>query len=349
MILGGPGDDTIVITATTGNGIVVDGGSGSDTYVVEASSLAGPVTISDSGSTGTDSVTVQGTAGSDTITQNGNQITPNGGTITLDSGVDALTIDGGGGSDQFTVEGTPSIAPTLQNTSSFVVQGTAGNDTINFHASGNDGDITVSLNGVNLGTYHPTARVIAYGLAGTDSIQVVGSISLTAELYGGDGNDRLKGGGGNDILIGGAGDDLIAGGSGRDMIIGGSGSDRLVGDAEDDILIAGTIVFDADRAALDDILAEWTSSRDYATRVANLMGTGSGSSFSDRLNGDTFLRSTGTNATVFDDAVADVLTGSSGLDWFLFNNDGNGLEDRVTDLHVGEFFSDLDIAFITAP
>jgi Ca2+-binding RTX toxin-like protein len=51
------------------------------------------------------------------------------------------------------------------------------------------------------------------------------------------------------------------------------------------------------------------------------------------------------NTTVHDDAAADVLTGSSGQDWFLFNNDGDGgITDAVTDLHTFEamFASDID-------
>ena len=50
------------------------------------------------------------------------------------------------------------------------------------------------------------------------------------------------------------------------------------------------------------------------------------------------------DATVFDDNAMDVLTGSSGLDWFLFNADGeNGTKkDKVTDLSGADFASDLD-------
>ena len=236
--------------------------------------------------------------------------------------------------------------PANPGTTALYVGGTSGNDTIIFSPSGNGGDITVSLNGMNLGTYHPTGRIVAYGQAGNDDLQVAGGISLTTELNGGDGNDRLKGGAGNDILRGGDGADLIAGGQGRDIIIGGTGSDRLVGDAEDDILIAGSTAFDADRAALSSVLAEWTSSRSYAIRVANILGTGSGTDFTNRLNGNTFLRPTDDNATVYDDGAADVLTGSAGQDWFIFNASGSGVQDRATDLHIGEDFTDLDIAFI---
>ncbi len=90
-------------------------------------------------------------------------------------------------------------------------------------------------------------------------------------------------------------------------------------------------------AALRSILAEWTSARSYAVRVQNLRdGTGS----VERLNGNAFP----TDATVHDDRVMDILTGSAGQDWFLFNADGdnNAAKDKATDLHASEFGSDID-------
>jgi len=104
-----------------------------------------------------------------------------------------------------------------------------------------------------------------------------------------------------------------------------------VGNADDDILIAGWTLFEVNDAALCAIMAEWTSSREYATRVANLTGADTG----ERLNGGFFLQQ---GVTVFDDDVRDVLTGSAGLDWFLFSD----TEDKVTDLSALEFADVLD-------
>ena len=44
--------------------------------------------------------------------------------------------------------------------------------------------------------------------------------------------------------------------------------------------------------------------------------TGSGASFANRLNGSFFLIADGPTRTVFDDGAIDVLSGSSGRDWF---------------------------------
>ena len=43
-----------------------------------------------------------------------------------------------------------------------------------------------------------------------------------------------------------------------------------------DYVDAGFTTFDANTAALNAVFSEWTSVRDYPTRVANLRGTGSG-------------------------------------------------------------------------
>ena len=168
--------------------------------------------------------------------------------------------------------------------------------------------------------------------AGDDHATIAGSIDLPALVEGGPGNDHLGGSGGPAVLLGGDGDDTLTGGSGRDVLIGGFGTDRLVGAAGDDILIGGWTIYDAnstggamanDRALLR-ILAEWNSERPFAVRVANLTdGRGS----QERLNDDFFLS---LGQTVLDDEDEDILTGSSGEDWFLA-----GDEDAIIGSHGG--------------
>src|SRR5262249_50738111 len=118
----------------------------------------------------------------------------------------------------------------------------------------------------------------------------------------------------------------------RDLLLGGRGADRIIGNAADDILIAATTAFDGYLAALAALLAEWTSERDYANRVANLRGEGTGP----RLNSDFFLMTEGPAATVFDDGAEDRLTGSAGCDWFVASLSGTDVLDRITDLSADE-------------
>jgi fibronectin-binding autotransporter adhesin len=160
-------------------------------------------------------------------------------------------------------------------------------------------------------------------------------------MFGGDGDDALSGGDGHDVLLGGMGDDMLLGGDGRDLLIGGFGADRLIGNGSDDLLIAGFTSFDESEAALTAIMNEWTSSRSYTERVANLQGCGSGSAWANRLNGNVYLQVDGANATVQDDGAKDKLTGSSGRDWFFANLSG-GLRDTLTDAAGNEITKDED-------
>jgi len=225
------------------------------------------------------------------------------------------------------------------------VSGTTGANSIDI-APGTGGGVTVLIDGVGFGVFQPTAGIVVSGGDGDDTLHIAGSIGVSVTLIGGPGNDSLKGGGGDDVIIGGDGIDLLVGGSGRDVLIGGNGVDRLVGNSDDDVLIAGPTMYDDNLAALRAILAEWSSGHTYTERVNNLRGESAPSinpGFADRLNGDVFLKvgPTDEEATVYDDAAMDILTGSSGTDWFIFNNDA-AIKDKVTDLGASEFADDLD-------
>jgi Ca2+-binding RTX toxin-like protein len=150
-------------------------------------------------------------------------------------------------------------------------------------------------------------------------------------LFGGAGDDRVNAGDGRDLALGGGGNDTLTGSLGRDMLIGGLGSDIMSGSGGD-LLIAGTTAFDGNLEALDAILAAWTSSRSYATRVANLEGS----------NGNSSLQASGPNVTVFDDDAVDVLKGASGSNWYFANLSG-GVLDTVSGLARSEIVVELDI------
>jgi VCBS repeat-containing protein len=198
------------------------------------------------------------------------------------------------------------------------VIGTDGDDKIRFVPHGNKGKIKVLINGVSQGIFKPSGRIIAYGLAGNDDIEVAGSIGLAAHLQGDSGNDRLKGGAGPSVLCGGEGDDLLIGGRGRSILIGEEGSDRLVGNGGDDILISGTTVYGCDHEAWCEILDQWRrTDKSYSERVK-------------RLSCGPFALN---RTTVFDDHDYDLLTGAAGNDWFFVGNN-----DKVTDRKPFEIF-----------
>src|SRR5262249_6896953 len=126
--------------------------------------------------------------------------------------------------------------PIAGGTSLFV-GGTSGDDTIILHPGSGSGEVTVLINGETVGTFTPTSRLVVYGQAGDDDIQVAGGVDLPAWLYGGDGNDRLNGGNRPNVLLGGNGDDTLLGGTARDIMIGGAGVDHVVGNGGDDVMI----------------------------------------------------------------------------------------------------------------
>ncbi len=218
--------------------------------------------------------------------------------------------------------------PYIAGATALYVGGTSGNDTITFAPADASGDVRATINNsstqsktVSLGTFRPTGHIIAYGLAGNDTIQYatatinkkVYSLSLPAIFYGGDGNDTLIGGKGNDILEGGAGNDVLIGGGGADLLIGGTGTDKLYSGTPSSlssnvgagsILIGDSTIYDANEAALVSLLAQWDAPLPYATRIANLMSPASATHVSL------------TSSAILNDAAVDQIFGGGGMDWF---------------------------------
>ena len=128
--------------------------------------------------------------------------------------------------------------------------------TINTYTAGS---ATVTRNGVNSTWALPTgARIVVRGCAGNDVIAVNGAVS--AELYGGAGNDVMYGGSGQDMLWGEDGNDTLSLGAGNDVAIGGLGRDLLYGGNGNDILLGGAIdPLNYTWASLQSASAAWNS------------------------------------------------------------------------------------------
>jgi Ca2+-binding RTX toxin-like protein len=126
----------------------------------------------------------------------------------------------------------------------------------------------------------------------------------------------------SNLILGGDGNDQLSGGSGRGIMVGGNGADKFVANGNDDILIAGFTTKDTPNSLNHedfwcDVLDEWTSDASFLARVNNLR------------NGNLANDTPSLVAEVFDDldsGSVDMLQGSSGNDWFIFDMD----EDKVT-------------------
>ncbi|MCI0360601.1 MAG: TIGR03118 family protein [Planctomycetaceae bacterium] len=201
-------------------------------------------------------------------------------------------------------EGTNPVQATLDG-ADLVITGSRNDDHVQVTLRKKSQEIVVRAGGEQIGTFALAAvgTIRFDGLAGDDRIQIADEITVTTILDGGAGDDRLLGGRGNNVLLGGSGEDLLLGSVGRDILIGGTDRDLVIGRGGDDLLIGGSTAHDNNEAALLQILAEWTSSESYETRIANLRSGAGGLPILDAT-------------TVPDDAARDVLHGGNSLDWY---------------------------------
>jgi uncharacterized protein (TIGR03118 family) len=198
-------------------------------------------------------------------------------------------------------DGTNPVSAALAGPD-LVITGSRNSDIVTVGRAG--ANVVVRAGGQQVGTFALSAvgSIRFNGFAGDDVVTVAPNIDVVAVLDGGAGNDVLSGGAAGDVLLGGTGTDLLFGNLGRDVLIGGAGSDGLFGGGGDDILIDGTTSYDSNTASLLMIRNAWNSTDPFATRVANLR-SGAGAPKLDAT-------------TVTSDAVADLMVGGSGLDWY---------------------------------
>src|SRR5262249_3329162 len=93
------------------------------------------------------------------------------------------------------------VDPADARKTALAVGGTVAGDTIFIDKFDSSGRVRVWLNSTGLGVFAPTGRLLVYGQAGDDNIEVAGSVIQPAWLFGDAGNDTLKGGAGNDVLL----------------------------------------------------------------------------------------------------------------------------------------------------
>jgi hypothetical protein len=308
------------------NALIYDAASGSASGSINLSgngtfSLSPPSTGPDAGV-----VILQPAGNTKALSLSGNALAGTAGTIYAPKA--QLVLSGNGQIaatlvvDTLSISGNVVVQPTSSGGSAVLVPdplcpsqtmlsivGTSLNDVIRVNAGANAGDVTVIVNNQNLGTFHPTGRIVVHGLAGNDTISVAQNVLSPAWLYGDDGNDQLQGGGGPTLLMGGAGNNTLWGGNGPTIMIGGSGSNSLIAGAGNAALIGGSTAYDANDSALLFLLNTWSSAASYLAGVPQIMNLASPYSFNAK--------------TVLDDQAVDNLFGGSGMDLFFDYPDDN--------------------------
>ena len=274
-ITGGDGNDTLI----GGDGDdLVNGGRGNDTALLGTGNdtfVWNPGDGSDvvEGGDGTDTLLFNGANVSETINITANQgrvkFTRDVGLVTMDiNSVEQIDFLARGGADHITVgdltgTGVTQVAIDLAGTpgsnvgdgqsDSVIVNGTAGNDTVQVAGTGGSVAVTGLPTSVAIaGAEIANDQLVINTLAGNDVINAGGLSAETIQLTidGGAGNDSITGSQGSDILIGGDGNDTVIGGRGNDVAFLGSGDDKFIwfpGDGSD--VVEGqagtdTLIFD---------------------------------------------------------------------------------------------------------
>jgi len=276
-ILGGDGDDHFIVNANGAFTLTLDGEEGSDFYEINLGALTGPVVIDDTGTTGTDTLLVNGTPFDDVIVLTDTSISGLGDGSPFDltfSGIEVLAVDAKAGDD---------IVDGSALTISITIYGGDGDDLLiggsnddQIFGQGDNDDIIGNLgsdlldggegsDGI-LGDMGMIERELVAGggmatLLTTQNgkleafIERPGTIrrEVTLANEGEGGDDTLIGGEGDDYLHGGAGDDDLSGDGGIDALFGNDGDDTLAGGADDDHLYGGAGDDDLDGNAGADI------------------------------------------------------------------------------------------------
>jgi Ca2+-binding RTX toxin-like protein len=242
---GGKGDDVIVIDASVTVNVTLTGDEGNDELRYEGSDTAtltgdaGNDTLS--GGSGND--TLSGGDGDDSLLGNGGNDALNGGggKDTLRGGDGNDSLDGGDGNDFLYGEADNDRILGGSGNGADVLGGGVGDDYLdggdgNDQLSGGDGadqlrgsDGDDLLNGDSGDDYLD-------GGAGNDTIR---DDDGNDQAYDQSGNDDIRTGVGDDIIDGGSGNDTIDAGSGNDVVSGGDGNDSLEGGTGDDVLDGG--------------------------------------------------------------------------------------------------------------
>jgi len=330
---GGSGNDTILITGTSGlsSTDTIDGGAGTDTLRIHttATTLAdvdftnlSNIEVLDAANGNNAEVTVTlgaqaDEAGITSVIHEGNE----GGSVTVLAAFDnalSVELNGEAVSDKVDASAASNVLTVKTIDSDFtagdtVKGGTGTSDSIEITAGGGTATttlmtgietITIKDGGATTVTMGANDLQIASGKTLTVNASALTASTRTLTFNGTasetDGFLNITGGAQADSITGGASNDTISGGTGADSITGGDGSDSITGGGGADIFVYSAV---ADSTSNDtDFITDWTTGTDKMNVTLNY------SSISSALN----INATVLTAAAGTTAVQDSLSGKRG-------------------------------------
>ena len=350
-LLGGTGNDTFTLTGETGRVTITGGGgadtvidtSNSNFTLTNTSLTVGTQVIT---LTGISAATLTGGVGNNTFTITGwtgtsTTLTGGGGVDSVTDSINAnfvltntnLTV----GSQVISLAGiTVANLSGRNSNSTFNVSGWTGTGTLTGRGridtvlATKDADMTLTnsritaSDGLNMTLSAITAdslilnnavisrTINASAYSGSSTLGATGAGQ--AKLIGGSGNDNLiVSGTGTAVLVGNGGNDaLTASGDGNVIMIGSTSGDTLTHSGSGQALeVSGRTAYDNNMAALDAVLAYWTSAATFAAKVTAL------SSAAGITGGYKFTGGNGGTVTQDPTTSNNTLSNTGGQTWFV--------------------------------
>jgi hypothetical protein len=258
----GPTDNVVDVLGTDANTAVeVDAGGGTTVNVGNEDGtlddLQGALHVNGEGGSVLLNVNDQGSDSGQNYAIADGTVDRSGAATIAYSGVGDLTLNTGAGGNQIDVQSLAFGTPATVNAG-------AGGDLIRMRG----GPINAPL------TLHGQGNTRLGYVAYTTPVFVDAQTGQATDVKGGfSGINTITGGSDVNILVGDGAENLTGAPGSQNLIISGGGSGLTLtgGGGGGDILIDGTTAYDADtNGELEAILAEWTSTDDYNTRVFNI-------------------------------------------------------------------------------
>ena len=224
----GAGDDTFQWDPGDGSD-TVEGQDGNDTMLFNGANIAERMDLSANGArlrmtrdvanivmdvNGVENVTINALGGADNIVVHDLQATD----------VTNVSIDLAGTAGGTTGDGANDFV---------VVEATSGNDTVNIAGDAASVTVSGPAATTLIKNAEVGDQLVVNGGAGNDTLNATALNTMSLTLDGGAGNDTLFGGAGADVLIGGDGNDFVDGNRGNDTAFLGAGDDTFQWDPGD--------------------------------------------------------------------------------------------------------------------